>query len=77
MEKIDVTRIEPKLKHPTIFARFDGLEEGEGFIIHNDHDPRPLYYQLLAERGNIFEWEYLVNGPDVWEVQITKTGTAQ
>src|SRR5690606_23789856 len=39
---------------------------------HNDHDPKPLYYQLLGERGNCFSWKYLANGPEVWEVEIMK-----
>lgn len=69
---LDVTQIEPRLKHPTIFEHFDALEQGESFIIHNDHDPRPLYYQLLGERGNIFTWEYLESGPEHWQVQIAK-----
>lgn len=69
---LDVTRIEPRLKHPTIFEHFDALEQGESFIIHNDHDPKPLYYQLLGERGNIFTWEYLESGPVHWQVQLTK-----
>ncbi|MDX5347457.1 MAG: iron-sulfur cluster repair di-iron protein [Hymenobacteraceae bacterium] len=72
LDILDVTVIEPRLKHPTIFARFDELTGGEGFIIHNDHDPKPLYYQLLGERGNIFKWEYLEQGPEVWQVRITK-----
>ncbi|MDE3185643.1 MAG: iron-sulfur cluster repair di-iron protein [Bacteroidota bacterium] len=72
-EKIlNVTVIEPRLKHPTIFARFDELNPGESLIIHNDHDPKPLYYQLLGERGNIFEWEYLEQGPESWKVKISK-----
>jgi len=69
---LDVTQIEPQLKHPTIFEHFDALEQGESFIIHNDHDPRPLYYQLLGERGNIFTWDYLESGPETWQVQLTK-----
>ncbi len=72
LEMLDVTRIEPRLKHPTIFQHFDALEEGQSFIIHNDHDPRPLYYQLQAERGDIFTWEYLKQGPDVFEIKISK-----
>lgn len=71
---LDVTRIEPRLKHPTIFAHFDALEGGEAFTISNDHDPRPLYYQLLGERGNIFTWEYIENGPQRWQVRIAKNG---
>jgi regulator of cell morphogenesis and NO signaling len=74
---LDVTVLEPRMKHPTIFRVFDELEAGENFIIHNDHDPKPLYYQLLGERGNIFKWEYLAEGPEVWEVRISKNGAGE
>lgn len=69
---LNVTTIEPKLKHPTIFVKFDELKPGESLTIHNDHDPKPLYYQLLGERGNIFTWEYLEQGPKLWRVKISK-----
>ncbi|EMR02958.1 DUF542 domain-containing protein [Cesiribacter andamanensis] len=74
---LDVTQIEPRLKHPTIFQKFDSLQGGEGFIIHNDHDPKPLYYQLLGERGPIFTWTYLEEGPEVWEVHISKLASEE
>jgi len=74
---LDVTAIEPKLKHPTIFKMFDALEPGETLTIHNDHDPKPLYYQLLGERGNIFTWEYLEEGPQLWRVKISKKLSGQ
>ena len=69
---LNVTLLEPRQKHPTIFVRFDELAEGESLTIHNDHDPKPLYYQLLGERGNIFIWEYLEQGPESWKVKISK-----
>lgn len=69
---LNVTLLEPRQKHPTIFVRFDDLKEGECLTIHNDHDPKPLYYQLLGERGNIFNWEYQAQGPEWWIVKITK-----
>jgi regulator of cell morphogenesis and NO signaling len=69
---LNVTLLEPKQKHPTIFARFDALPEGKALTIHNDHDPKPLYYQLLGERGNVFTWEYLEQGPEWWKVRISK-----
>jgi regulator of cell morphogenesis and NO signaling len=69
---LNVTLLEPRQKHPTIFVRFDELVEGESLTIHNDHDPKPLYYQLLGERGNIFTWEYLEEGPEWWRVRISK-----
>lgn len=71
-EILDVTAIEPRLKHPTIFKHFDALNPGEILTIHNDHDPKPLYYQLLGERGAIFDWQYLQEGPRTWLVNITK-----
>lgn len=71
---IDVTQIEPRLKHSTIFQVFDSLAGGESLTIHNDHDPKPLYYQLIGERGDIFTWQYLQQGPTWWDVLVTKKG---
>ncbi|NGM63062.1 iron-sulfur cluster repair di-iron protein [Sphingobacterium sp. SGG-5] len=75
--QLNVTQIEPRLKHPTIFEHFDALVQGEAFEILNDHDPKPLYYQLLGERGNIFTWEYVENGPEWWRIRITKPAAVQ
>lgn len=69
---IDVTVLEPRMKHPTIFDAFDTITAGQSVVIHNDHDPKPLYYQLLGERGNCFSWTYLANGPEIWKVVIKK-----
>ncbi len=74
---LDVTILEPQLKHPTIFQKYDDLKVGTSFVIHNDHDPKPLYYQLLAERGNTFTWKYLEEGPEFWKVKITKQSTEE
>lgn len=71
-ERLNATEIPMQIKHATIFEHFDALDEGEGFILENDHDPKPLYYQLIATRGEIFDWEYLENGPDWWRIRITK-----
>lgn len=72
---LNVTMLEPRLKHPTIFKHFDGLQPGDAFEILNDHNPKPLYYQLIAERGNVFSWTYLQEGPEWWRVQIKKNST--
>ena len=74
---LDVTLLEPKQKHPTIFQHFDKLAEGESLTLHNDHDPKPLYYQLLGERGDIFTWQYLEKGPEWWKVKIAKRITGE
>ncbi|OLY91484.1 regulator of cell morphogenesis and NO signaling [Cnuella takakiae] len=69
---LNVTVLEPRMKHPTIFQQFDALAQGDAFRILNDHDPKPLYYQMIAERGNIFSWQYLEQGPQRWIVEIKK-----
>lgn len=69
---IDVTVIEPSLKHDTIFKAFDSINDGGSVLIHNDHDPKPLYYQLVEQRGKTFSWTYIKRGPSVWEVEIKK-----
>jgi uncharacterized protein (DUF2249 family) len=67
---LDVRHIPPPQKHPTIFQAFDRLAPGQAFILINDHDPKPLYYQFMHEREGQFSWEYLEKGPEAWRVQI-------
>lgn len=72
-EKIlDVRPIPPREKHPTIFETFDELEPGDHFVLVNDHDPKPLYYQFQAERPGEMDWAYLEEGPKEWRVKLTK-----
>lgn len=73
---LDVRPIPPRDKHPTIFSTFDALAPGEAFVLVNDHDPRPLRYQLEATRPGAFEWEYLETGPTVWRVRIGRVRAA-
>lgn len=67
---LDVRTIPPAQRHPMIFQRFAQLPTGEGFILVNDHDPKPLYYQLNFEYSGQLEWDYLEQGPAVWRVRI-------
>lgn len=69
---IDVREITPRERHPLIFQTFDDLEPGSSMLLVNDHDPKPLYYQLQAERTGEVEWTYLEVGPETWQVRIGK-----
>lgn len=71
---LDVRLLPPRQKHPTIFATYDALEPGGSFVILNDHDPVPLRYQFMAERGEAFTWRYLEQGPELWRVEIGRKG---
>src|SRR5688572_22388669 len=72
MTELYVPSLPPQQKHPAVFQQFDALQDGESFLLINDHDPKPLYYQMIAERGATFNWQYLEKGPQSWQVQITK-----
>lgn len=70
--ELDVREVAPRVRHPLIFSTFDGLQPGQSFVLVNDHDPKPLFYQFQAERSGEFSWEYLVSGPEEWQVRITR-----
>lgn len=59
-------------RHSTVFHAFDQLAVGESFFIVNDHDPRPLRMQLEEARPGQMRWEYLVQGPSEFRIQVTK-----
>ena len=56
-----------------IFETFEALDAGAGFELVNDHDPKPLYYQLAAERPGEFTWKDIEAGPEVWLVRIWRS----
>jgi uncharacterized protein (DUF2249 family) len=71
---LDVRALAPALRHETIFDAFAALLPGTGFVLVNDHDPKPLRYQLEAEHAGEFTWNYLESGPRVWRVRIGRAG---
>lgn len=75
-EIIDVRSLVPAQRHAKIFNLVDALKPGTSFILVNDHDPKPLYYQLEAEYPRQFSWIYVQQGPDVWRVEIAKLAKA-
>ncbi|HET7804301.1 MAG TPA: DUF2249 domain-containing protein [Pseudolabrys sp.] len=70
---IDVRPMIPRERHPLIFNTFEKLDPSHAFILVNDHDPKPLYYQFQAEHQGKFGWNYLEKGPEVWRVVISRT----
>jgi uncharacterized protein (DUF2249 family)/uncharacterized protein YjiS (DUF1127 family) len=75
-EVVDVRTLVPAQRHAKIFELVNQLGPGASFILVNDHDPKPLYYQLEAEYPKQFSWTYIERGPDVWRVQIGKFAQA-
>jgi uncharacterized protein (DUF2249 family)/iron-sulfur cluster repair protein YtfE (RIC family) len=71
-ETLEVRHLPPAQRHQLIFQRFETLPVGGNFILVNDHDPKPLYYQLVAEYAGELIWQYLEQGPEVWRVRMGK-----
>lgn len=71
---LDVRHLAPAQRHGTIFATYASLPPGGGFILINDHDPKPLRYQFEAEHAGEFGWDTLEAGPVVWRVRIGRAG---
>ncbi|MHB1514540.1 MAG: DUF2249 domain-containing protein [Acidiferrobacteraceae bacterium] len=67
---LDVRSLVPMERHHQIFETYERLKPGERFVLVNDHDPKPLYYQFEAEHKEKFTWQYLEQGPQMWRVQI-------
>ena len=80
-ETIDLTQLDVRVipcrqKHATIFQRWAALPIGEHFILINDHDPVPLYYQFAVQFPGAFTWRYLMTGPDEFRVMITRVAAS-
>jgi uncharacterized protein (DUF2249 family) len=60
MPELDVREIPPAERHERIHRAFDELEPGEALTIVNDHEPKPLYYEMAAEVPAFDETGYAV-----------------
>jgi uncharacterized protein (DUF2249 family) len=70
--ELDVRDLPPAQRHERIFEAYADLDDGEGFTLVNDHDPKPLYHQFDAEAGPEFYWEYRKRDPGEFRVLIGK-----
>lgn len=72
VNEMDFRPYPPTERHEMFYRAFADIQPGEAFEFINDHDPKPLYYQMEAESQEPFRWEYLQKGPDDWRVRVIK-----
>jgi uncharacterized protein (DUF2249 family) len=70
--EIRAWEIDHSVRHQTIFAVLDELHPGEAVRLRVDHEPKPLFYMVQAERAGRFAWEPEQEGPDEWVVRISR-----
>lgn len=61
MPELDVREIPPVDRHSNIHEMFESMDPGETLTIINDHEPKPLYYEMVAETPDFDEDGYVVN----------------
>lgn len=62
------------IRHQVIFALLDALPPQRALVLINDHDPRPLFYQLDAEQPGTFTWTPTeAPDPNYFAVVITRS----
>lgn len=71
---VDLRPMMPPQRHATVFAAVEGLEPGATFVLINDHAPIPLLQRIEQNWPAHFEAEFLIDGPEVWQVAITRNG---
>jgi uncharacterized protein (DUF2249 family) len=49
------------------------LRAGEGFVLVNEHDPKPLYYRFAAEHAGRSVGTTWRRAPQIWRVRIGRT----
>jgi uncharacterized protein (DUF2249 family)/quercetin dioxygenase-like cupin family protein len=72
LSELDLRDTPRPQRHPLVFTAFDCLEEGESFVLINDHDPQPLRRQMERTREGKVAWEYIERGPEFFRIRITR-----
>lgn len=62
----------PPVRHQMIFDVLEAMSVNASALLVNDHDPKPLIYQLKAERADVFGFEYVESGPTDYVVRVTR-----
>lgn len=73
----DVRSIPCRVKHAQIIQRWIELPVGAHFVLINDHDPVPLYYQFATIFPGEFTWEHLLAGPEIFHVKISRVAAGK
>ena len=64
MPTLDVRDIPPVNRHERIHKTFEEMAPGETLTIVNDHEPKPLFYEMQAEIPEFDAEGYSVEQPE-------------
>ncbi|GAA5030070.1 DUF2249 domain-containing protein [Terrabacter aeriphilus] len=69
--ELDVRPIPHAIRHATVFGALGAIPPGGTLVLVAPHDPKPLLAQIVDREGPVTV-SYLVEGPDLWRLAITR-----
>ena len=70
--EIDLDVLPPEFAHRAALERFSRLRPGESLRVRSDRELESLWNVLAGGRPGEFGWAYLQEGPDQWQVEVTR-----
>ncbi len=70
--QLDTRLMQPKTHLSMVFRAFNQLGVNATMELLSDHDPATLKSEFEMEKHELFSWENLESGPELWRVALTK-----
>lgn len=70
--QVDTRPMASRDRRALVFGSFDQLDVDATMELLSDHDPVTLRSQFELEKPDLFTWEYLESGPELWRMELTK-----
>jgi uncharacterized protein (DUF2249 family) len=71
--RLDVREVPHAQRHATVLAALDALPADGGLVLVAPHAPHPLLAQIEKRYGGAFTTEWLLEGPQVWQLRLQRT----
>jgi uncharacterized protein (DUF2249 family) len=70
--ELDARPIPHAIRHATIFGALDAVGPGHGLVLIASHDPLPLLAQIQQRSPDVFQVDYLDQGPQIWRLRFLR-----
>ncbi|MGB2571660.1 DUF2249 domain-containing protein [Micromonospora citrea] len=74
--RLDVRLLPHGQRHARVLAALDALPAGGALVLVAPHAPRPLLAEVEARYGGGMSTEWLQDGPDVWQIRLSRQPVA-
>ena len=69
---LDVRHVPAAERSLLVLQAFEAIHSRSSFVLITDVNPEMLHNQFDLELGDRCAWEVLQNGPEIWQVFISK-----